>query len=206
MVSLIKEHILHEQNAKRENSYSFIEGSQPDEDGSPGFQIQSEPMLFKANSSYSLKENKQILNKLTGASSPRESNFLIKKDNNDLPRLIFNPNSVYFILSVDKTGLEYGISNEENRELFISLLFAAHCVCFHSLQFDHKIKVVKLIKKNLNFAPVVLTISDGQCDAGMLQEGNVSVRIDYSNTNYNNTDVSLTDFYQLQNMLLVEGF
>ena len=45
----------------------------------------------------------------------------------------FNPNAVYFVVSVDRKSLNFVLANEENRRLFVILLFAAHSVCFHSI-------------------------------------------------------------------------
>ncbi|OMJ96302.1 hypothetical protein SteCoe_30 [Stentor coeruleus] len=207
MIQQIKEHIQHEHSRKIESSNSFIQ-SLENEDESQDCRIRSEPLIFIGihNSSYVVQEEKKNLDKITGPGSPREIQTLMTKQDGEHTKLGFNPNSVYFVLSVDKSGLEYGLSSEESRKLFISLLFAAHCVCFHSLQAEHKANIVKLLRNNFRFKPVVLTIGDGQCDAGMLHESSIGASINKPNSNLMNiVDVLVEHFYQFLHLIMYQG-
>ncbi|OMJ87976.1 hypothetical protein SteCoe_10216 [Stentor coeruleus] len=208
MSQQIKEHIHHEHIKKEQNSNSFIQESEQDED-SPNYRMKSEPLIFVGmqNSSYMQQEENKNIDKLTGANSPREIQTLItKQDSREIPKVGFNPDSVYFVLSVDKSGLEYGMASEETRKQFISLLFAAHCVCFHSLQAENKAKVVKLLRKNFRFKPVVLTIGDGQCDAGMLHEASIGAGIIKPHSHLTNVaDVLIVHFYQIMHLIMYQG-
>ena len=206
MIQQIKEHILHEHNVNRESSNSFIQESEQDDD-SPQYKIKSEPMIFLGpQNSSTNQDEKKMLKKITSA-SPREiSTLLTKAENLENQKIEFNPNSVYFVLSVDKTGLEFGLNNDGNKKLFVSLLFAAHCVCFHSLQFEHKIKVINLLKRNFRFKPVILAIGDGQSDAGMLRKAHVGVGITRPDSQLSNvSNFSLACFSQLKTILLTHG-
>lgn len=202
MIQQIKEHILHENGLKKDSSNSFIYENEPEEKFY-SFKMQSEPLFLIQGSAYNT-EGKNFLDKLT-VNSSKDLNSIVNKDM-EIQKLAYNPSSVYFVLSIDKTGLEYGTSNDELRKLFVSLLFAAHCVCFHSLKFEHKTKVVRLLKKNFKFSPVVLGIGDGVCDAGMLQEAQIGVGVIREDSQISNTaKLSLDYFYQLKNIILIQG-
>ncbi|OMJ91182.1 hypothetical protein SteCoe_6354 [Stentor coeruleus] len=204
MLQQIKEHIQHQHSKKPDISSSFIEESEQED--SQDFRVKSEPLIYIGiqNSSYT-HEEKKIFDKLTGAGSSRENQTLITKQEGHDNKLIFNPNSVYFVLSVDSTGLEYGMSSEECRKLFISLLFAARCVCFHSLQSEHKTRVVRLLRNNFKFRPVVLAIGNGQCDAGMLHEANIGAGLSKLTHLNNAADVLVEKFHQLMYLIMYQG-
>ena len=207
IIQQIKEHILHEHNIQRENSNSFYQESDH-EDNSSDFRIKTEPLIYLGgkNSEVGFEERK-VYNQIASVPSPREiQSSTTGRGTTEEFKVEFNPNSVYFVLSIDKTGLEYGLSNDETTKLFISLLFAAHCVCFHSLQFEHKTRVIKLLKRNFRFKPVVLAIGDGPSDAGMIRQAHIGVGISRPESQLANvSNFSVTNFSQLQTLLLTQG-
>ncbi|CAG9325163.1 unnamed protein product [Blepharisma stoltei] len=119
----------------------------------------------------------------------------------------FNPNSVYFILSVDSSGINYGLSTEENRKYFSALLCAANCVCFHSLSPNDKSRVAKFLKNNFSYKPTFLAIGDGSSDIGMIKQAHIGVGINgkKGKSASNAAQISIRKFSQLQDLLLFEG-
>lgn len=206
MVQQIKEHIKHEHGKIIEASNSFLHGSEEDDDGSNTYRMRSEPAIFNTSPTvFPLANNHRSPNLLSASNTTKEVQSCSVQSDTIL-KIHFNPNSVYYVLSVDKSGLDYGLSNEENQKLLISLLFAAHCVCFHSLQSEDKTKVVRLLKNNFSFKPVVLTISDGQCDAGMIQEAHIGVSLEKGRSHLMNiSDISVKSLSNLQGLMVFQG-
>lgn len=119
----------------------------------------------------------------------------------------YNPKNLKFILSIDSSGLEYGTSTKEHLLYFTSLLFTAKAVCFHSLLPDQKTKVIKLIKYNFRFNPIVMSIGDGISDVGMIHAADIGIGVEGLETSVAalNSDVSIKKFSQLLDLLLVYG-
>ena len=205
MIQQIKEHIKHDHEIKMKPSNSFLQNSE-EEDCMNSYRMRSEPLIFPTSQTvFQLSETHRVPSLLASSVAIKEGDTFIHKSNS-LGKIRFNPNSVYFVLSVDKSGLDFGLSNEENRKLFVSLLFAAHCVVFHSLQSEDKTKVVRILKNNFRFKPVVLAISDGQCDAGMIQEAHIGINLEKGGSQLMNvSDFSLSNFSDLQGLMLFEG-
>ena len=80
-----------------------------------------------------------------------------------------------FVISIDSTALEYVFTSIEIRQKFVELICAARSVFLHSMLPDHKIKLVRLLKHNLAFDPVVLGIGDGNTNTGMLGQADIGI-------------------------------
>ncbi|OMJ95498.1 hypothetical protein SteCoe_1094 [Stentor coeruleus] len=89
----------------------------------------------------------------------------------------YDPSTLNFILSVDSNGLEFALSSSSHRKKFVSLLFAAKSVFFHSMSPDQKIKIVRLLKQNFAFHPTIMAIGDGNTNSGMLGEADISITV-----------------------------
>lgn len=206
MVQQIKDHIKHDHSLKSKPSNSFIQDNQEEEDGSCSMRRRSEPLIFPTSHSGFHFQNNSKPSSLLSISGPLKEGETFIQRLSSADKIQFNPNSVYFVLSVDKSGLDYGLANEENSKLFVSLLFAAHCVCFHSLQSEDKTKVIRILKNNFRFKPVVLAISDGNCDAGMIQEAHIGINLDKTGSQLVNvSDFSVSKFSDLHGLMLFEG-
>jgi magnesium-transporting ATPase (P-type)/class 3 adenylate cyclase len=205
MMQQIKEHIKHDHGKMVEASNSFLHGSEEDDDGSNTYRMRSEPLIMNATPNvHPLQDRKRVHNLVGASNATKDQMNSIQSES--IYKIRFNPNSVYFVLSVDKTGLDFGLASEENRKLFISLLFAAQCVCFHSLQSEDKTRVVRMLKNNFRFKPVVLTISDSQCDAGMIQEAHIGISLETGRSQLMNiSDVSISTLSYLQDLLIFHG-
>lgn len=116
----------------------------------------------------------------------------------------FDPKEMNFVMSIDSRALEYCMETSIHLKYLIFLLFTAKAVCFHSLLPDQKIKIVKLIKCNFRFNPLVLAIGDSISDVGMIQQAHVGVGIE-GTAAANNADVTIKKFGDLQSLLLIHG-
>ena len=119
----------------------------------------------------------------------------------------YNPKALKFILSIDSSALEYGMSSKNHQKYFTSLLFTAKAVCFHGLLPDQKSKVARIIKHNFRFSPLVLSVGDGVSDIGMIQVSDIGVGIrgkEGSEASLN-ADVSIEKFSQLKELILNNG-
>jgi magnesium-transporting ATPase (P-type)/class 3 adenylate cyclase len=119
----------------------------------------------------------------------------------------YNPKNMKFVLSLDSSCLEYGMSSKEHQKCLTALLFTAKAVCFHGILPDQKTKVVKIIKFNFNFSPVVLSVGDGASDIGMIRVADIGVAIQGKDGVEAglNADVILKNFSQLKELILEKG-
>ena len=119
----------------------------------------------------------------------------------------YNPKNMKFVLSVDSSGLEYGMSSKEHQKYFTVLLFTAKAVCFHGISPDQKTKVVKIIKFNFKFSPLVLSVGDSASDIGMIRVSDIGVGIKGREGTEAalNADVSVDSFGQLKELILEKG-
>ncbi|CAG9325164.1 unnamed protein product [Blepharisma stoltei] len=122
-------------------------------------------------------------------------------------KMSFNPDSVYFVLSIDSNGIDYALSSEENRKIFCSLLCAAHSVCFHSLKPNDKTRIASLLRYNFSYKPIFLAIGDSSSDAGMINSAHVGVEITGSKglCSLNSGHYAIKKFSLLKNLVLIEG-
>ena len=148
---------------------------------------------------------KTIMRKQTSL-NPLLKKFSMAGKKIEMPKS-YNPERVNYVVSIDSTGLEHALSSKQNNKVFISLLFAAKAVCFHSLYPENKKKVVKMLKSSFNFNPLVLSIGDGISDIGMIQEADIGIGINGKEgpDAANSSDISIQHFYQLKNLLMVDG-
>ncbi|CAG9325165.1 unnamed protein product [Blepharisma stoltei] len=122
-------------------------------------------------------------------------------------KMTFNPESVFFVLSVDARSITHELGSEENRKLFCALLSAANCVCFHSLLPGHKRQIASLLKNNFSYKPTFLTIGDGAGDVGMIKKGHVGIGIEGKKWGFaaDAGDIAVKDFSQIKDLILFEG-
>ncbi|CAG9334460.1 unnamed protein product [Blepharisma stoltei] len=125
----------------------------------------------------------------------------------DVLKYSFDPDTVSYVLSIDRSGLQFAFNTEESRRYLVALLFAAKTVIFSSITTDQKIKLVRLLKGNFQFKPAIMAIGDGPSDTAMIQESHIGVGIEGNE----GPDASLSgciclrDFSQLKHLLLFEG-
>lgn len=139
--------------------------------------------------------------------NPFISKMTFKAKKKTKTRKICIPDKINYVLSIDSTGLEYACYSKQHSKCFISLIFAAKFVCFHSLYPDNKRKVVQILKNNFSFKPLVLSIGDGISDIGMIQEADIGIGIEGKEGHEAalSSDIAIKHFSQLKNLLLVHG-
>lgn len=160
----------------------------------------------------SLFKNLQSIKSLDGGfrkftSNPALSELVINRKKTNLKKK-FMPDKINFVLSVDDSGLDYALKSKANSRYFVTLAFAAKAVCFHSLNPKSKRKVVKMLKNNFSFKPLVLAIGDGISDIGMFEESDISIGIvgKEGKDAGNKSDICIKHFSQLKTLLLIDGY
>ena len=83
-------------------------------------------------------------------------------------------------LSIDQQSFKTALEDEDCRKLLTCLLFASKAVCFSGMKPIDKANVVKLLKENFAFKPLVLAVGDDNSNIPMLQEAHVGVGISRS--------------------------
>ncbi|OMJ75673.1 hypothetical protein SteCoe_25143 [Stentor coeruleus] len=118
----------------------------------------------------------------------------------------YDPTTLNFILSVDSNGLEFALSSSSHRKKFVSLLFAAKSVFFHSMSPDQKIKIVRLLKHNFSFHPTIMAIGDGNTNSGMLGEADISITVALNDAEFEYApDARVEKFLDLSFLILKIG-
>lgn len=116
----------------------------------------------------------------------------------------YDPRYLNFVLSIDSQTFEFCMETQIHLKYFMFLLFTAKGVCFHGLLPDQKTTVVRLLKHNLRFKPLVMSIGDSISDIGMNQESHISVGIEGTSA-ARNSDVTVKYFSDIKNLLLIHG-
>ena len=119
----------------------------------------------------------------------------------------FFESNVNYSLMLDRKSLQVSLESHYTRKLLAVLMFAAKSVCCYGLLPKDKAKVVKLLKENLKFKPVTLAIGDGNSDIAMIQEADIGVGLQAKEESQaaNYSDLAISHFCQLKEMLLVHG-
>ncbi|CAG9312880.1 unnamed protein product [Blepharisma stoltei] len=119
----------------------------------------------------------------------------------------FFPETVNFSVSLDRKSFEIALSDQDSRKLMACVLLAAKCVCFHDLLPKDKDNLVKLLKENLSFKPVVLAIGAGNSNISMIQGADIGVGIQGKTHSHasNFCEVSVEHFSVLKDLLLLYG-
>ena len=139
--------------------------------------------------------------------NPFISKITMRKKKKTKLKRMYNPENVNYVLAIDNTALEYSMCSKQHTKYFISLLFAAKLVCFHSLFPDQKAKVVKILKNFFSFNPFVMAVGNGISDCHMMQEADIGVSISKNSEKLagSGVDVSIPHFSQLDHLLLEQG-
>ena len=134
----------------------------------------------------------------------------VTRMDSDIDKLIdkpFDPSGIDFSIIIDRTSFKLALQDRECRKLLVCILMCAKSACFTDLMPRDKGNVVKLLKKNVAFKPVVAAVGIGEGDINMLQLADVGIGI-YSNEDsfaMNYSDVNIQSFNQLESLLLLHG-
>ena len=112
-----------------------------------------------------------------------------------------------FSVFIDRTSFLTALNHESCRKLLVTLLVCAKSVVFSRLMPEDKGLVVRLLKENVKFKPVVLAVGEGEGDISMLQLADVGVSVNpqINSIIKNFSDMSITSFADLEQLVLVHG-
>jgi phospholipid-translocating P-type ATPase (flippase) len=132
------------------------------------------------------------------------SNVLL--DESDLNRPV-QISKLDYCVFIDRSSFLTALNHESCRKLLVILLVCARSVVFSRLMPEDKVSVVKLLKKNVSFNPVVMAIGQGEGDISMLQSSDIGVAVNSQESSLirNFSDVRVTTFADLEQLLLVHG-
>ncbi|CAG9331780.1 unnamed protein product [Blepharisma stoltei] len=115
-----------------------------------------------------------------------------------------DPSGVSFVLSIDRSVVEYGLKSEENRKYLAALLCSAESVCFHSLLPSDKATIVRFLRTGFSYDPTTLAIGDESSDIEMIKTAHLGVGIVRSSTEHVG-HAAIQRFSQLKELLLYHG-
>ncbi|OMJ73757.1 hypothetical protein SteCoe_27502 [Stentor coeruleus] len=142
------------------------------------------------------------------------SNRILQRMNSDLEnelKLIlskpFEPSELDYSVIVDRKTFLLALKDIDSRRLLLCLLICAKSVCFVDLMPIDKGNVVKLLKENTRFKPLVICVGSGEGDISMLQTSDVGIGINHGDDSllHNYSDVVVRNFTELEIVLLGEG-
>jgi class 3 adenylate cyclase len=102
--------------------------------------------------------------------------------------------------------LSLALKSRELMKNLIMLLFTARTVIVHSANNELKMNLVRVVKKNLSFKPVVMAVGQGDKCFKMLNEASIGVKIDNKLSNWFFSDIKIEKFSQLEQVILDLGF
>ena len=119
----------------------------------------------------------------------------------------FEPEDLDYSLVVDKGTLHVSLMDIECRKLLVCLLACAKSVCFADLMPTDKGKIVKLLKENFAFRPIVAGVGSGEGDISLIQGSDVGIGIRAKEDSLviNYSDITVKSFAQLAKLILYEG-
>ncbi|OMJ78300.1 hypothetical protein SteCoe_21934 [Stentor coeruleus] len=142
------------------------------------------------------------------------SNKLIHRKNSDLENELnlilarsFEPSELDYSVVIDRKTFLVALKDLDSRKLLVCLLICAKSACFVDLMPIDKGNVVKLLKENTKFKPLVASIGSGEGDISMLQTSDVGIAINYGDDSllHNYSDVVIRKFTELSILLLGQG-
>ena len=136
--------------------------------------------------------------------------FRTKSTDNKIDKILdksFEPVDLDFNIIIDRSTLRAALKDMECRKMLTCLLICAKAVCFVDLMPRDKGNIVKLLKNNVKFKPLVAAVGSGEGDINMLQTSDVGIGISNGDDSLvlNYSDVVIKNFNQLETLLLVEG-
>lgn len=119
----------------------------------------------------------------------------------------FDVRNLKYVVSIDGGSLTIALNNDNCRKLLLLLLVCAKSVCFSALTPIDKGKIVKLLKKNLKFKPIVLSIGQGDGNVALLRESDIGISLSAAEPSLlqHDSDITILHFSQLESLILKHG-
>lgn len=130
----------------------------------------------------------------------------LKIEDNDLEKYVKISKLDYSVF-IDRKSFLTALNHESCRKLLVILLVCAKSVVFSGLMPEDKGAVVKLLKENVSFNPVVMAVGDGEGDISMMQNSDVGILVNSQQNSIvrNFSDLTVSSFSDLENLLFLYG-
>ena len=119
----------------------------------------------------------------------------------------FDPIDLNYSMLIDRESLKVALHDENCRKMLVCLLACARSICFAELMPRDKGNVVKLLKENIRYRPLVAAIGYREGDINMLQNADVgiSIRSVKKSLTKNYSDATVNSIKDIDQLLLVQG-
>ena len=112
---------------------------------------------------------------------------------------------INFAVCLGSDLLSLALKSRELMKNLVMLLFTARTVLVYSVNNEQKKNLIKIVKENFSFKPVVMAVGQGHKCFKMLNEASIGVKVDQNPANWFFSDVKIEDFSQLQEVILDLG-
>ena len=126
---------------------------------------------------------------------------------NEILKKPFDPSDLDYSVIVDRVSFQTALKEADTRKLLTCILICAKSVCFVELMPRDKGNVVRLLKENVKFNPLVMGIGSSEGDINMIQTSDVGIGIQKENHSLvlSYSDIVIKNFNQLEILALIEG-
>lgn len=116
-----------------------------------------------------------------------------------------DPSAVKFAVLMDGASLDTFLVDENTKQLLITFLFTAQTAVFARLTPAQKVALVRILKQNLRFKPVVMAIGDSYCDLSMIQEADLGLAVKGLSQAENYSDIIVENFSMVYPLIVIHG-
>ena len=119
----------------------------------------------------------------------------------------FDPHGLDYTVVIDRKTFNIALNDNECRKLLVCLLACAKSVVFSELMPRDKGDVVRLIRENIDYKPLVAAVGNGEGDIHMLQQADIGIGISNNKDSLamNYSDIKISSFTNLTELLLLQG-
>lgn len=112
---------------------------------------------------------------------------------------------INFAVCLGSDLLNLALKSRELMKNLVMLLFTARTVLVYSVNNEQKKNIIKIVKENFSFKPVVIAVGQGQRCFKLLNEASVGIKIDQNSSHFIFSDVKIEEFSQLKEVILDLG-
>jgi phospholipid-transporting ATPase len=118
----------------------------------------------------------------------------------------FEPYGINFCIMMDAHAFNIALNNDSCRKLLVCMLGCARSVVFSNFIPRDKGNLIRLLKENIRYKPLIVAIGTGEGDINMLQQSDIGIGIKTKDSfAMNYSDLVISKFNQLENLILVQG-
>jgi phospholipid-translocating P-type ATPase (flippase) len=113
-----------------------------------------------------------------------------------------------YSLVIDRKSFLIAINHENCRKLLVMLLVCAKSACFSNFMPLDKAYLIKLLKQNVAFKPLVVAVGNGEGDIGMLQNSDLGISVNSDSTSIlkSFSNISVSKFSDIEKLILKHGY